>query len=217
MSELAHKQHKHIQFAIVLAWATLVYNILEGVISMYFGFEERSIALAGFGADSFVEAGSAIVILWRLWDIEHPADKNLTKERLATKIIGAMLAFLGVFVVIWAGIQLWQRQVPGTTIPGVIISSISICFMIYFWKTKGRLSDILHSPALRADSNCARSCMNLSFVLLAGSFFYWISPSLWWIDSVAAIIIGILISKEGIETFQAASAKDFDGGCGCHH
>lgn len=217
MSELVHKNPKHIQFAIVLAWATLVYNILEGVISMYFGFEERSIALAGFGADSFVEAGSAIVILWRLWDIEHPADKNLTKERMATKIIGSMLAFLGVFVVLWAGLQLFQKQAPGTTIPGVIISSISICFMIYFWKVKGRLADILHSPALKADSNCAKSCMYLSFILLIGSFLFWLNPNFWWIDSSAAIIMGILISKEGIETFQAANAEDFDGGCGCHH
>ncbi|MFZ4402875.1 MAG: cation transporter [Pseudobdellovibrionaceae bacterium] len=217
MAEQIHKHHKHIRFAVILAWATLVYNIVEGVISMYFGFEERSIALAGFGADSFVEAGSAIVILWRLWDIEHPAQKNLTKERLATKIIGSLLAFLGVFVILWAGIQLWQKQVPGTTIPGVIIASISICFMVYFWKVKGRLADILNSPALRADANCARSCMNLSFILLGGSFFYWLSPSLWWIDSVAAIIMGVLISKEGIETYQAAKAADFDGGCGCHH
>jgi divalent metal cation (Fe/Co/Zn/Cd) transporter len=217
MSEQVHKNHKHIQFAILLAWATLVYNILEGVISVYFGFEERSIALAGFGADSFVEAGSAIVILWRLWDIEHPTDKNLTKERLATKMIGSMLAFLGVFVVLWAGLQLFQKQVPGRTIPGVIISSISICFMIYFWKVKGRLAEILHSPALKADSSCAKSCMCLSFILLSGSFLFWLNPNLWWIDSAAAIIMGILISKEGTETFQAANAENFDGGCGCHH
>jgi hypothetical protein len=38
-----------------LAIATIVYNILEGLVSVYFGFEDESLALFGFGIDSFIE------------------------------------------------------------------------------------------------------------------------------------------------------------------
>ena len=208
---------QRVKFAITLAWFTLLYNVLEGLIAMYFGIEDHSVALAGFGADSFIEAGSAIVILWRLWDIGHQADKNLKKERLATAIIGYMLAALGAVVIATSIFQLLSKQAPTTTIPGVVIALVSVCVMFYFWKSKEKLSEELRSPALKADASCARSCMNLSFVLLAGSFVFWLMPSVWWVDSLASVIIGVLISKEGIETVQATKSKDFDGGCGCHH
>ncbi len=46
-----------------LAAFTIVYNIAEGVVALWFGFEEESISLLGFGADSFVEVFSAIIVI----------------------------------------------------------------------------------------------------------------------------------------------------------
>ncbi len=46
------------QFAIILAVITVVYNIFEGVAAVYFGLEDETLALFGFGLDSFVEVMS---------------------------------------------------------------------------------------------------------------------------------------------------------------
>ena len=47
-----------------MAVFTIVYNVGEGLVAMYYGFEEESISLIGFGADSFVEVFSAIIVVF---------------------------------------------------------------------------------------------------------------------------------------------------------
>ena len=37
------------QFAVLLAMITVVYNIFEGVVAVYFGLEYETLALFGFG------------------------------------------------------------------------------------------------------------------------------------------------------------------------
>ena len=45
-----------------LALVTVAYNVLEGVVAILFGIRSDSVALTGFGVDSFVEVTSAVVV-----------------------------------------------------------------------------------------------------------------------------------------------------------
>ena len=54
------------QFAIILAVITVIYNLFEGVAAVYFGLEDETLALFGFGLDSFVEVMSGIGI-WHMY------------------------------------------------------------------------------------------------------------------------------------------------------
>jgi divalent metal cation (Fe/Co/Zn/Cd) transporter len=47
--------------------ATVGWNVIEGVIAVVAGLLASSIALIGFGIDSFVETASGAVVGWRLW------------------------------------------------------------------------------------------------------------------------------------------------------
>ena len=49
-----------------LVAATMAYNVLEGVVAVWAGLEARSIALVGFGLDSFIECAAAAALFWRL-------------------------------------------------------------------------------------------------------------------------------------------------------
>ena len=55
------------QKAYLLSLFTIFYNIVEGLVSMLFGYEDQTLALFGFGVDSFIEVisgiGIAIMIL----------------------------------------------------------------------------------------------------------------------------------------------------------
>ncbi|MBW1849308.1 MAG: hypothetical protein JRJ27_19775 [Deltaproteobacteria bacterium] len=51
--------------ASTLALVTIFYNIIEGLFSVFFGLEDETIALFGFGLDSFVEVISGIGI-WHM-------------------------------------------------------------------------------------------------------------------------------------------------------
>ncbi len=53
------------KWASALALVTILYNLLEGVVSVIFGFQDGTLALFGFGVDSFVEVISGIGI-WHM-------------------------------------------------------------------------------------------------------------------------------------------------------
>lgn len=198
-----------------LAWFTILYNLVEGMVSMGFGAADESLALFGFGADSFIEVGSAILILWRL-GTSGCETTRLKRERKATQGIALLLILLALFTILGALWRLWTRQHPDTTLPGVIISLASLSFMYGLWASKKRCAAALDSRALASDAACSLACMQLSAVLLLGSLAFLILPGLWWIDSVAALAIGAFILKEGWGSLRAARHPDFSGGCGCH-
>jgi divalent metal cation (Fe/Co/Zn/Cd) transporter len=49
-----------------LAWLTIGWNTIEGVVALASGAVAGSIALVGFGVDSFVEVVAGGIIVWRL-------------------------------------------------------------------------------------------------------------------------------------------------------
>ena len=52
--------------ALNLEYFTVGYNVLETVLSIFFGANAGSIALIGFGLDSIVESLSGLILIWRL-------------------------------------------------------------------------------------------------------------------------------------------------------
>jgi len=204
--------------AIQLSWFTIGYNIVEGLVSIYFGLEKDSIALTGFGADSFIEVASAVVVLWRFkGEAGFSTPLAIASERLATRIIGWLFVLLSAGTIAGSAFKLFNHGSPDTTIPGVIISLLSLSFMFYLWSAKKNVARALDSATVEKDADCSLACIKLSVVLLAGSAFYSLTPSLWWVDSAAALVIAVLIGREGLETIRAAGREDFSGGCGCSH
>lgn len=199
-----------------LARFTILYNLVEGLVSMGFGWADDSVALFGFGADSFIEVGSAFLVLWRLNAVPGCAATASRRERQATRGIAWLLLYLAAGTAAGAGIQLLSRRHPDTTIPGLVISLASLSFMVFLWRAKLRAGKALESPAVLADAACSLACIQLSAVLFAGSLLYLVHPSLWWADAAAALLLSAFIAREGWSTRHAAAREDFAGGCGCH-
>jgi len=205
-----------VKFAERLAYFTIGYNILEGAVSIFLGIREESFALAGFGFDSLIEVASAFLVLWRLRsDFEHGAPMSIAAERKATFGIGLLFIILSLVAALAALIQLSDGDHPVSTMPGVVISLLSLSFMFYLWRSKLQTAKALGSKTLESDAACSFACIKLSGVLLAGSLLFTLLPTLWWIDSVAALILSGLILHEGYETIKTSRREDFTGGC-CH-
>jgi len=100
--------------------------------------------------------------------------------------------------------------------PGVIISLVSLSGMTWLWRSKQVAAAALDSRTLKGDAACSLACIQLSAVLFLGSLLFVFWPALWWVDSLAALVLCGFIAKEGIQGIRAASRPDFDGGCGCH-
>lgn len=214
--ELALNRPKLIERVQFLSWFTVAYNIVEGIVSIGFGVSEGSVSLAGFGVDSLIEVASALVVLWRFRSESSSAHIDLAKERRATFIIGYLFLFLSVITIAAALLQVISGTHPETTLPGVVIATISLSFMFYLYKAKIKLAHQLDSKTIQKDADCSMACIKLSFVLFAGSLIFVLFPTLWWADAAAALILAYFVGLEGWQTISAAKKPDFAGGC-CKH
>lgn len=200
---------------ILLSWFTIAYNLLEGAVSIWFGLSEGSMALAGFGADSFIEVFSASLVLWRFRTESAGACVPAERERRATLGIGALFVALAAVTAAGAFLQLREGRRPDTTVPGLAISAFSLGFMFFLWRAKTRLATALDSATVLKDAACSLACIKLSSILFLGSLVFLAAPALWWSDAAAAALLAGLIGLEGAQTIRAALRPDFAGGCGC--
>jgi divalent metal cation (Fe/Co/Zn/Cd) transporter len=190
--------------AFALSIFTIVYNIGEGFISTYFGFENDTLALFGFGLDSFIEAVSAIGIAHMVIRIMRNAGSKQDKfEITALKITGYSFYSLCLVLAVMCVQKIMTHENPSTTFWGIIISSLSIVVMLgtIYWKTS--LGKNLNSPALIADANCAKVCVYMSLVLLASSLLYHFFH-IPYIDIAGTVGIIYFSFQEGKECFDKA-------------
>ena len=71
------------RFGLLLSYVTVAYNVIEGVISVIVGAATGSVALVGFGLDSFIESLSGSVMIWRL--SKHGKISEEEEERVEAK------------------------------------------------------------------------------------------------------------------------------------
>jgi divalent metal cation (Fe/Co/Zn/Cd) transporter len=208
------EKNKYYKYAFLLALITILYNLLEGLVSTYFGYEDESLALFGFGIDSFIEVVSGLGIAHMVLRIKMNPDSNRDNfERTALRITGFAF-YLLVFGLISSGIyNIWVGHKPQTTLWGVIISTISIITMwlLIFGKTK--VGKILDSEAILADAGCTRVCFYMSLILLFSSGIYELT-SIAYIDSIGAIGLSYFAFNEGRECFEKAKSNKI---CACDH
>ena len=217
MALTTERRSQFVQKVFWLSWFTIGYNLIEGAVSMTFGYAEESVALFGFGADSFIEVASAVLVLWRFrGEVGKSGAMSIERERRATLGIGVLFLFLALGATAGGGLQLWHHAHPETTLPGLVISALSLSFMFFLWRAKLNVGRELGSSTVLKDAACSLACIQLSVVLFIGSLLFLMLPALWWMDSAAAIVLAVFIAKEGWETVRAARSEDFEGGgCGC--
>lgn len=190
--------------ALALSIFTVVYNLGEGAVAMIAAANSGSNALLGFGLDSFVESLSGGVMIWRFWNFDPAAgdaEKFERIERKAARLVAYTFFVLGAYVVFDAGYALYRRETPDVSPLGIALAVASIVVMPGLFVLKYRLGKLIGSRSLVADSKETLACVLLSIALLLGlgAHALW---RVWWIDSAAAIVIAVLILREGVETWS---------------
>jgi len=210
--ELSWKKANLYKWANILALITIFYNVIEGIVSVFFGFKDETIALFGFGIDSFVEVISGVGIWHMIRRLRANNNINPDRfERQALRITGTAFYILTFGLTAVAVINLLQWHKPETTLWGIIIALVSIFSMWALIHYKLRIGRELNSQAIIADARCTRVCMYLSFILLLSSAGYELTR-IGGLDSIGAILIAWLSFREGRESFQKARGNIV---CGC--
>jgi len=199
------------KLAYELSLFTIFYNIIEGIVSMILGYEDETLTLFGFGADSFIEVMSGIGIAIMIVRIrQYPDSPKGIFEIKALKITG--IAFYLLSAGLFAGIvlNLINHHKPETTIWGVIISLVSIAVMVWLMNAKKRTGRKLNSEPIIADANCTKICVYMSLVLLTSSLVYELTGFAY-ADVIGAAGLIYFSISEGKEAFVKAKGKQ----CSC--
>lgn len=195
---------------LLLEFVTVGWNLIEGVIAVLAALASGSVALLGFGVDSFVESISGSVLIWRLSsETRGNADEDAIEriERRAEQLVGISFFALALYVAFDAVTSLLNQERPAASAVGIALTSVSIGVMLWLARTKRRTAAELGSRALAADAEQTQACWYLSVMVLAGiglnALFGW-----WWADPVAALGVALILLREGAEAWSGEDDND---------
>ena len=187
--------------ALLLSYFTVGYNVLEGVLSILAGGLAASIALIGFGMDSFIESISGGIMIWRFSQTRLSESEEKRVEARAVKLVGWSFFVLAAYVLFEAVRKLISREVPEPSLFGIIIAATSLIVMPVLFIAKQRTGRKLGSRSLLADSKQTLACTFMSFALLLGLLANRLF-GFWQADPVVGLFIGAWLVREGVETLR---------------
>ncbi len=205
-------EKRYFRYALGLALFTILYNLGEGILASLLGYQDESLALMGFGADSFIEVISGLGIIYMVLRIQQkPASPKSRFERRALQITGLAFYTLVAVLIITSIINIVTGHKPHTTIWGVVISLISIVIMLVLVYLKRNVGRRLASEPIVADAQCTLVCVYMSIILLISSGLYELF-NLGYIDSIGTLGLAFFAFREGRECFQKANSEKY---CNC--
>lgn len=187
--------------ALYLSYFTVIYNVVEGLVSVAAGTVSGSIALVGFGLDSFLESLSGGIMIWRFFESGHSTEQDERKELIAIKLVAFSFFIFGTYILLESLKKLVFVQTPDPSIVGIIIAVISLIVMPALYYLKNETGKSVGSLSLVADSRQTLACVFLSFALLSGlglNYLY----GLWWADPVIGLLIAGFLFKEGRDAWK---------------
>jgi divalent metal cation (Fe/Co/Zn/Cd) transporter len=206
MTDAAGIRQDLVRRGLLLNYATLTYNSLEGLIAIAAGLAAGSIALVGFGLDSLIEVSASVAALWRLYR-DRDALRRASAERVTLRVIGALFLALGAYVTADATRALYTRSAPDESIVGIVLAASSLAVMPLLARAKRRVALAMGSGALAAEARQTVFCTYLSAILLVGLLLN-ATVGWWWADPVAALVMVPIIVREGIDGLRGRSICD---------
>ncbi|KAF8521565.1 hypothetical protein BU17DRAFT_16058, partial [Hysterangium stoloniferum] len=214
--------YRHLQiYALLISVLSIVYNGIEGGVSIGFGSDASSKSLIFFGVQSGIEVISASIVVWRFKKVAKPGEerdvtlgvRELRLESIATWSIGILLVLLGLATYITSVIALVMRQQPDSSNSTLIVAASSLVLMVLIWLPKRYLAQALNSSAMKGEATCSLSCIQMTVVLFIGALVHRLWKGGWWIDSATSLVLGTLFAWEGYKMIKWVRNPDFNGDC----
>jgi divalent metal cation (Fe/Co/Zn/Cd) transporter len=193
--------------AFQLSLFTIFYNIVEGLVSTILGYSDETLALFGFGADSFIEVISGIGIAVMILRIRNNPSSTVSEfEKKALRVTGTAFYLLAATLTFGTLLNVARHHKPETTLWGIVISLVSIVVMYWLMVSKKKTGRALNSEPVLADANCTKICIYMSVVLLVSSLIYEFTGFAY-ADALGAAGLVYFSVSEGKEAFEKAKGK----------
>jgi len=192
-----------------LEYLTVGWNIVEGLVAITAALAAGSVALMGFGIDSFVESASGSILTWRLLAERRATGEERIEqvERRAQLLVASSLVLLAGYIAFESVTSLLAGERPQPSLVGIGLALASLSVMWWLARQKRRVGVALGSRAMTADAFQTDACFWLSLFLLVGIGAN-VLFGFWWADPAAALGMTVFILREAREAW--ASDKDDD-------
>lgn len=184
---------------------TVIWMVIEAVVSLGAGIIAGSALLTAFGLDSVIELLSGAILLWRLrMEVsEGDTDRVQRAEHQAAWIVAICLVLLCVYVLLTAIYSLLTHAVSESSPVGIGIALAAVIVMPWLGITKLRIARRVDSGALRGDAASSFTCAYMAATVLVGlalnAWLHW-----WWAEDIAALVFLLWLMQETREALQEA-------------
>jgi len=162
------------------------------------GLAAGSVALIGFGADSLIEGLAGFVIVWLFTGGRGSSEQA---ERRAQQLIAVSYFVLAAYIGVASCRDLVVGNEPAASWVGIGLAAFTALTMPLLAMVKRRVGNKLNSSATVSEAQQNQICAYLSIALLVGllanALVGW-----WWADPAAALVIGAVALREGIESWR---------------
>jgi divalent metal cation (Fe/Co/Zn/Cd) transporter len=186
-----------------LSWLTIGWLLVDGAVGMTAGLAADSVALIGWGLDCAVQAGAAVVILWRF---SAARVDSVGAERLAQRVVGASFFLLAPYIVAVAIDHLVTEDAARASWLGAGLAATDAVVMPVLGRAKQRVGTRLDSLATRSEGRQNVLCAYLSVAVLLGlaanALAGW-----WWADPLVALLVAVVVIQAGVRSWQGEQAS----------
>jgi divalent metal cation (Fe/Co/Zn/Cd) transporter len=189
--------------ALRLEYLTVGWNVVEGFVAIAAALAAGSVALLGFGIDSFVECASGSILIWRLLAERRAHDDEHIEaiEHRAQKLVALSLVLLAAYIA-WDSItSIVAGERPEPSLVGIVLAAVSLVVMWWLAREKRRVATSLGSRAMHADAFQTDACFWLSLFVLIGIGANALFGA-WWADPLAALGMTFFIGREAIQAWR---------------
>lgn len=166
----------------LLEYTTLAWNVVGIVVLAVAAIAARSVALAGFGLDSFIEIGASTVVIWEL------SGTGEERQRRALRLIGIAFVFLAMYLLIQSTWVIAAGYHPHHSPLGIVWTAVTAAAMFVLAAGKARTGGALGNPVLLTEGRVTLIDGLLATAVLTGlvlnSVLGW-----WWADPAAGYVL----------------------------
>ncbi len=183
-----------------LEYATLAWNVVGLVVLAWSAIAARSVALAGFGLDSFIEIGASIVVVWELTGVDE------RRQRRALRLIAGAFALLALYLLVQGTVVLALRHHAGHSVAGIVWTALTALAMFSLAWGKARTGRALGNPVLESEGRVTLVDGILATAVLVGLA---LNAALgwWWADPVAGFVLVYYALREFRAVMKHESAS----------
>jgi divalent metal cation (Fe/Co/Zn/Cd) transporter len=179
--------------AIRVSLVSVAFGAGVGLGALVAGLLAGSLSLISFALDSVIDSMASLLLVHRFHAESVNDSRAAALEQRARLVISWLLVLAGLYVGVEAVRALASGDHPERTIAGIVIAAISVLVLPGLAYGKRRLSRLLGSGALRADSLLTAVGAFLAAITLVSVILS--TPRA---DAVAALAIALVLVIEGV-------------------